>query len=301
MQRTMWIGFGLLVVATSVSLAASCGGEGDAGDTGEAPWLGEPGDGVLRTATVQIDGFANELVIEDFDGTFVLEDDMVLDPRDVTLHDEERDDGEGRPAIDGTVAEDSHALAAVSARRQWPDGVVYYKFSSDLPQYMRDRVQRAMDAWERKTVIRFERAEAGRNDYVLIVPFSRPFCRASIGYSGRRTYMWLNDVCSVGIIKHEIGHTLGLRHEQSRQDRNEHVRIVWENIKDGFKSNFQRYRFGRDVGPYNIDSIMQYSSRAFSKNGRPTIVRRSDGEPFGGYRTRIHDLDARGINEMYAP
>lgn len=275
----------LLVIFTVVLTA--CG----ASDV-EAPWLGAPGDGVARMATVRVDGAPVELEIEDFDGTYVLEDDIVLDPADVTLH-------EGDAPIDAGDTSTTQALAAVNAPRTWPNGVVYYRFSDRLPAYMRERVLRAMAAWERRTIIRFEHAGPNRSAFVLIVPFDKPYCRANIGYTGSRTHMWLNDVCSVGLIKHEFGHTLGLHHEQSREDRNEHVQILWDNIKAGMKGNFYRYRFGRDVGPYNVDSIMQYSSFAFSRNGRPTIVRRDDGKPFGGYRTKIHDLDARGINQIY--
>jgi hypothetical protein len=114
--------------------------------------------------------------------------------------------------------------------------------------------------------------------------------------------MWLNESCSVGVVKHEFGHTIGLYHEQARTDRPEHVRVLWDNIRTGFKSQFKSYvdrgRTGRDVGPYNINSIMHYGSYTFSRNGRPTMVRASDGETFLA-RRRIHDLDAAGVDAIY--
>jgi hypothetical protein len=268
-------------------LAAACGAPPVVDEDG-APPLGEPDDAVWRTAIVDVDGEQTLLSIQDFDGTYVLEDDIILDPRDVEL----RDDLEGQQIEQG--------LATVRNGRLWPNGVVYYKFSAALPQYLRDRVKDAMAAWERRTTIRFEKA-GDRAAYVLIKPFDKPYCRASIGHQDGVTYMWLNDVCTVGLVKHELGHTIGLYHEQSRQDRDDHVKILWDNIKDGFGGNFAKYRAtaGKDVGAYDIDSLMHYSSRAFSKNGEPTIVRRSDGLPFGGWRTRISDGDARGVDRRY--
>ena len=37
----------------------------------------------------------------------------------------------------------------------------------------------------------------------------------------------------LGIIEHEIMHCLGLHHEQSRYDRDDHITIKWDNIRDG--------------------------------------------------------------------
>ena len=61
---------------------------------------------------------------------------------------------------------------------------------------------------------------------------------------------------------HEIGHALGLIHEQSRQDRDEYIQVMWENIVEDIKPNFiMAADEFEDYGvPYDLGSIMHYSS-----------------------------------------
>ena len=37
----------------------------------------------------------------------------------------------------------------------------------------------------------------------------------------------------LGTCQHELLHALGVIHEQSRPDRDEHVNVVWSNINEG--------------------------------------------------------------------
>ena len=62
-----------------------------------------------------------------------------------------------------------------------------------------------------------------------------------------------------GIIIHELGHAIGFQHEQTRPDRNDHVRINFENIKDDMEYNFQQYSSSvvNDYGvSYDYKSVM---------------------------------------------
>ena len=50
--------------------------------------------------------------------------------------------------------------------------------------------------------------------------------------------VWLPDSCTVGNVIHEIGHAVGLWHEQSREDRDAHVKVMEENIDKRKRHNF---------------------------------------------------------------
>ena len=43
-----------------------------------------------------------------------------------------------------------------------------------------------------------------------------------------------------GVVLHELLHSLGLWHEQSRLDRDSHVTVRWENIRRGREDNFAK-------------------------------------------------------------
>jgi hypothetical protein len=258
--------------------------------------LAYPGqDGEPRRAIIDVDGVATVVDLREIEGQLVLESDLILPPEMVTLLDQ-RDENEESVEL----GQSQEPLAARKQAALWPKGVVYYKLGDNLSATMKQRIKDAMAHWQNKTPIRFV-AHDNQPDWVLFT--TGPGCSATIGRAGGKQLVNLNSKCTKGNIIHEIGHSVGLWHEQSRTDRANHIAIRWKNIQDGQRFNFQTYVQqgfdGRNVGVYDIKSIMHYGSFAFSRNGKPTIVR-LNGTTFDATRV-LSDRDIAGVKKIYEP
>jgi astacin len=162
------------------------------------------------------------------------------------------------------------------------------------------RVRDAIAHWEAKTSIRFvERKENNANLYPDFVSFRNgPGCSSSVGCQRSEQFINLSAACSTGNVIHEIGHTIGLFHEQSRADRDTHVEIHYENIDPLYRHNFnQAIKDGKDIGSYDFGSIMHYPTDAFSMNGNPTIVPKT-GTAIG-QRIGLSDGDIETVAALY--
>jgi hypothetical protein len=188
-----------------------------------------------------------------------------------------------------------YGVTITGTRFRWTDGVVVYDISDQLANP--DRVRNAMKHWEDHTVIKFRKRTTER-DYVIFRPGRG--CSSSVGKQGGVQFVTLANECSTGNTIHEIGHTVGLWHEQSREDRDQMIEIHWENISPLAKHNFdQRITDGDDRGDYDFGSIMHYPPNAFSLDGTRTISSKVPGVQFG-QRDGLSAGDIAAVAAMYA-
>src|SRR5262249_5765141 len=130
------------------------------------------------------------------------------------------------------------------------------------------RVTDAMTHWEAKTRIRFV---PRTNESAYTTFTTGTGCSSTIGRWGTQQFVKLASNCGLVAIIHEIGHTVGLYHEQCRADRDSYVKILTQNIESKYLTDFNIVP-NYEVGTYHYDSVMHYQSMTFSKNGSPTIT-----------------------------
>jgi Astacin (Peptidase family M12A) len=194
--------------------------------------------------------------------------------------------------------EDTPSLAARTAQSsRWFCAIIPFTIDPKIPNQA--RVTDAMAQWQASAGVRFV-PRTTETDF-LTFQWTMSGCSSPAGRQGGQQFLYLADTCSMGNAMHEIGHTLGLWHEQSRSDRDRFVTILWANIEAGREDGFRRYRDlgqdGADIGPYDFGSLMHYPADAFSSNGMPTI--RTAGGAAIGQRVAPSVGDITGLRESY--
>src|SRR5262245_12021735 len=185
---------------------------------------------------------------------------------------------------------------------RWPNATIPFEIDAGLPNPQ--RVTDAIAHWEANTRIRFvQRTAANQAQFPDFVRFvGGGGCSSNVGSRGGMQTVTLGPNCTPGNAIHEIGHTVGLWHEQSREDRDLFVRIVFANIDPSTLHNFdQHIADGDDLGAYDYGSIMHYPPTAFSINGQATIVALQPIPPgvVMGQRNALSAGDIAGVHTMY--
>jgi Alpha-L-arabinofuranosidase B (ABFB) domain/Astacin (Peptidase family M12A) len=173
----------------------------------------------------------------------------------------------GAPGADSKQAELAHALGSgiVNAPNQkWPKGVIPYEIDPLASAETRAAFEGAKNDFHAKTVIRFV-PRTTEAKYVRVITGTG--CWSYVGTIGGRQDLSLGKGCGVNPARHELGHAVGLAHEQVRQDRDNYVNVNLDLTGTG-RSQYEidRGSAGIPIGPYDFESMMHY--RNYKVNGR---------------------------------
>nr|BAG06173.1 hatching enzyme [Helicolenus hilgendorfi] len=162
----------------------------------------------------------------------------------------------------------------------------------------RSEILGAMKDFECKTCIRFIPRKTQRA-YLSVEP--RSGCSSLLGTTGGKQVLSLQRFGCVrhGIIQHELLHALGFYHEHTRSDRDQHVKINWDNMYKYFVYNFRKQDTNNLNTPYDYSSIMHYGRTAFGKHRSETIIPIPDSSVPIGQRDELSKTDILRINRLY--
>jgi astacin len=322
MRTTSKIGLALFLAGGLSACDGAVEGIGPSGEIGgaEGPQAGE------------ICYRGQRVWAQKLDGDLVVEGDILVYPEDQWCEGEQP----AAPANGGADVQRS-PLRIQGAGYQWPGGVVPYAFDSSFTAGDQTAAVAAMKEWSAYVpTIRFV-ARTTESDYIYFTETT--LCQSGVGHgSGKRTIKLAPGCIGNHSLHHEIGHSLGLFHQQTRKDRDTYVRVTWSNISgcpstatqssdcgqskcaaniadcgcsaatDMDKSCYTASNFATDskrsdIGPYDYDSVMHYSRGAFSKGGGDTLTvlkNDSSGTPFPiGQRSHLSDGDIYAMQSMY--
>uniref|UniRef100_A0A7E4VRU7 Metalloendopeptidase n=1 Tax=Panagrellus redivivus TaxID=6233 RepID=A0A7E4VRU7_PANRE len=188
--------------------------------------------------------------------------------------------------------------------KRWKRGrPISYEFAETIPEFTQFKIRDALRIWEQNTCIRFR--ENGP-DVDRLEFYDGGGCSSFVGRAGGTQGISISTPgCDiVGIITHEVGHALGLFHEQARPDQQDHIAVHYGNIPISRWNNFHPVT-GTQADtfqlPYDAGSVMHYGAFGFASDPyRPTISTLNRNLQYTiGQRAGPSFLDFESINIAY--
>ncbi|CAG7731659.1 unnamed protein product [Allacma fusca] len=195
-------------------------------------------------------------------------------------------------------SKDSDRNAIKADSKKWIGGVIPYMIASQFSVKERSIIARAFLEYQNKTCITF-RPRIKEKDYIYVVKGRG--CSCPVGRQGGVQPLTLGDGCVyTGIAVHELMHAAGFWHEQSRDERDDHIDINFKNISPGMEFNFKKQDNIQNLSVhYDTSSILHYGPFAFAKDRRyPTIVPRIPDKNMG-QRDGLSEKDVLKIRRLY--
>lgn len=162
----------------------------------------------------------------------------------------------------------------------WPAGLVYYTFDSQVTDPNRTIFRQEIEHWSQVSSVQFVEDPFAQNIIVILNDTSA--CNSFVGMKGGAQQLKLAPRCWNQAVIHEMGHALGLVHEQQRPDRNTYVNVSFSGDQNCYDANMGIWQMlSTNETAYDYLSIMHY----------PAVTNETQTCDTGSY---VYSLHARG-------
>ncbi|XP_053709402.1 hatching enzyme 1.2-like [Synchiropus splendidus] len=181
------------------------------------------------------------------------------------------------------------------------DGKVYipYYINRQFSSREKSIITRGLESFSSFSCIRFRPSRSSDRDWLSIE--SQNGCWSYVGRRGGKQVVSLSRQGCLyhGTVQHELLHALGFNHEQTRSDRDNHIRVLLQNVVSGMQHNFNKIATLNQGTPYDYNSVMQYHKYAFSKNNQPTMLPIPNPNVSFGNAKEMSRNDIARLNTLY--
>jgi hypothetical protein len=226
---------------------------------------------------------------------------------------------EGWKLVEGDILVRDSGEEGLYTTNLWTNGIIPFQWDTNLQSNTtrQNVILTAMATWENVADLRFvPRNPTTDATYLHIRDSSgdpNPANNSPVGMGFGERIVNIATWWTSWISVHELGHSLGLWHEQSRPNRDTYIQVNTANIEAGEEHNFDIHYFEHDYPPggYDFDSIMHYAQCDFSTcttcdDKTPTCWTITVLAPYNtiwqtaiGQRSHLSDLDSLTMSFLY--
>jgi len=202
------------------------------------------------------------------------------------------------------IFEKAAVLSAMEQHGKWSNGVVIYEIKDGFTEAYKLKILEAMQEIESVSCIRFQPHNRELPEETFTTIWNDDDCSSTVGtfWDEEDLRISLNETkcVSLGVIIHELMHTLGFDHEHQRRDRDDFIKVHFENIEEDSEESYIITANTLVQTPYDYESIMHYDDLEGSKNGNKafTPIKDLKGKEIG-QEDGLSKYDMVKINRYY--
>ncbi|WNG38681.1 hypothetical protein F0U61_37180 [Archangium violaceum] len=176
---------------------------------------------------------------------------------------------------------------------RWPDNTVYFEFHREVSEANRQAIRGFINDWNSRAPVRWVE-DVSRFERVMfkVKNLSSACGNSIVGRSGLPQKIRIDPDCvNQRTVQHEMGHAIGLIHEQQRCDRDSFITGVGSGSNNSKECGAKFTTFG----PYDYSSVMHYrAGTAISPQPLGSV-----GNPSSPGGLLLGCYDRLGIHKLY--